>query len=123
MTVKQHIVFGLLGCALCASVPTFAQKPAFESQTGVAAYYSHVFEGRRTADHGHFHSNRMIAASATIPLGTRVKVTNLGNNRSVVVKVVDLYSDKGRIIDLSRTAAKKLGFTHAGTAQVKVEPA
>lgn len=106
--------------AMCVSAD--AQQKRFEAQTGTAAYYSHVFEGRRTADHGHFHNSRMVAASSTIPLGTRVRVTNLKNNRSVVVKVVDLYSDKGRIIDLSKAAARKLGFTHAGTAQVKVEP-
>ena len=105
-----------------AGVSAQAQAKSFEAQTGTAAYYSHVFEGRRTADHGHFHNGRMVAASSTIPLGTKVRVTNLKNNRSVVVKVVDLYSDKGRIIDVSKTAAKKLGFVHAGTAQVKVEP-
>lgn len=98
-----------------------AQASTASEQTGIAAYYSHAFEGRPTSDHGVFHSNRMTAASATLPLGTKVRLTNIRNNRSVVVRITDRYADKNRMIDVSKSAAKKLGFIHAGTAQVKME--
>lgn len=108
------------GLVLIASAGR-AQAPAADEQTGTAAYYSHVFEGRPTSNHGIFRSSRMTAASATLPLGTKVRLTNIKNNRSVVVRITDRYADKNRMIDVSKSAAQKLGFIHAGTAQVKME--
>ncbi len=105
---------------LCGTGAAWAQS-APESQTGTAAYYSHVFEGRKTSDHGTFRSNKMTGASATLPLGTRVRLTNLKNNRTVIIRITDRYSDKNRMVDISKIAAHKLGFVHAGTAQVKME--
>ena len=102
------------------SKPLSGQKA--NSQTGIAAYYSHVFEGRKTSNHGTFHSNKMTAASATLPLGSRVRVTNVKNDKTVVLRITDRYADKNRLLDVSKSAARKLGFIHAGTAEVRVEP-
>ncbi len=121
MFLKSQFSFVIAsGMVLLASTGQ-AQKAAAGEQTGTAAYYSHVFEGRPTSDHGVFRSNHMTAASATLPLGTKVRLTNVKNNRSVVVRITDRYADKNRMIDVSKSAAKKLGFIHAGTAQVKME--
>jgi rare lipoprotein A len=66
----------------------------------------------------------MTAAHKTLPLGSKVKVTNLRNNRSVVVRINDRGPFiKGRLIDLSKGAASKLGFVSAGHTQVQIEPA
>ena len=121
MFLKSQLSFIIASGLVLIASASQAQKPAASEQTGTVAYYSHVFEGRPTSDHGVFHSNRLTAASATLPLGTKVRLTNLKNNRSVVVRVTDRYADKNRIIDVSKSAAKKLGFIHAGTAQVKME--
>lgn len=122
MSLASKITITLL--TLCAGTAStvLAEGPSFTPQTGTAAYYSHVFEGRKTADHGTFRSGHMTAASSTIPLRTKVRVTNVKNGKSVVLRVTDKYSDKGRVIDVSKSAARKLGFVHAGTAEVKVEP-
>ena len=119
--ISKSVLVALSGVILGAAVVS-AQKSKPEAQTGTAAYYSHVFEGRATSNHGVFRSGGMTAASATLPLGTKVRVTNIKNNRSVVLRITDRYADKNRLIDISKAAARKLGFIHAGTAQVKVEP-
>ncbi len=121
MFLKSQLSFVIASGLILVASASQAQKPAASEQTGTVAYYSHVFEGRPTSDHGVFHSNRLTAASATLPLGTKVRLTNIKNNRSVVVRVTDRYADKNRMIDVSKSAAKKLGFIHAGTAQVKME--
>ncbi len=120
MSMQARLCFVAVSALLLAAGSAQAQKPA-EAQTGTAAYYSHVFEGRKTSDHGTFHSSKMTGASATLPLGSKVRLTNVANNRTCVVKITDRYADKNRMIDVSRAAAKKLGFIHGGTAQVKME--
>lgn len=91
-------------------------------ETGKAVYYGRKFAGRRTASGQRFNPAAMTAAHNTLPFGTKVKVTNTKNNRSVVVVINDRGpSTPGRIIDVSAAAAKKLGFIRAGIAEVKVE--
>jgi rare lipoprotein A len=89
---------------------------------GMASFYAAKFQGRRTASGEIFNNNAMTAAHRSLPFGTLIKVTNVRNGRSVVVRVNDRgpYA-KGRIIDLTRAAAKKIGIGHAGTARVKLE--
>jgi rare lipoprotein A len=90
--------------------------------TGKASWYGPRFEGKKTASGEAFNSLALTAAHRTFPLGSRARVTNLENNKSVIVEINDRgpFID-GRIIDLSHAAAKELGMTQDGTAQVKVE--
>jgi len=91
------------------------------SQRGTASWYGTKFHGHRTSSGEPYNMYAMTAAHKTLPLPTYVRVTNLDNNRSVVVKVNDRGPFvAGRIIDLSYVAAKKLGMTIAGTANVEV---
>jgi rare lipoprotein A len=91
-------------------------------QTGVASYYGPELHGRRTASGERFDRNAMTAAHRTAPFGSRLVVTNLANGRSVTVRVNDRGPFvRGRIVDVSQSAAKQLGMTGRGVARVKVE--
>lgn len=89
---------------------------------GRASFYGRRFAGRRTASGERFDPSALTAAHRTLPFGARVRVTNLENDRSVVVRINDRgpYAHQ-RVIDLSRSAARRLGFIEAGTAPVKLE--
>lgn len=93
-----------------------------QTQTGKASFYADKFEGSPTASGEKYRHSKATAAHKTLPFGTKVKVTNLGNNESVEVTINDRgpYVD-GRIIDLSRSAAEKLGFINQGLADVRIE--
>ncbi|MFJ2446364.1 MULTISPECIES: septal ring lytic transglycosylase RlpA family protein [unclassified Pseudomonas] len=91
-------------------------------ETGTASWYGTKFHGQNTANGEVYDLYGMSAAHKTLPLPAYVRVTNLDNKRTVVLRVNDrgpFYSD--RIIDLSYAAAKKLGYAETGTARVKVE--
>jgi len=99
-----------------------APRPSGRSTTGVASYYGPGFHHGKTASGERFDMYELTAAHRTLPFGTRVKVTNLDNGKSVVVRINDRGPfKKSRIIDLSLGAAKKIGMTAAGTAKVRVE--
>jgi peptidoglycan lytic transglycosylase len=91
------------------------------NKKGYASWYGSQFHGRRTSSRERYDMYSMTAASTTLPIPTYVRVTNLENGRSVIVKVNDRgpFHSK-RIIDLSYAAAKKLGYAHKGTAYVHV---
>jgi rare lipoprotein A len=90
-------------------------------QFGLASWYGARFQHNVTASGTRFDDGKLTAAHRTLPLGTSVKVTNLKNGRSVVVKVTDRGPwVRGRMIDVSRAAAERLGFKHRGLARVKV---
>ena len=91
-------------------------------QTGKASFYADKFEGRPTASGEKYKHSKLTAAHKSLPFGTKVKVTNVANNQSVEVIINDRgpYVD-GRIIDLSKSAAEKLGFISQGLAEVQVE--
>jgi rare lipoprotein A len=91
-------------------------------QTGKASFYADKFEGRMTASGEKYKHSKLTAAHKTLPFGTKVRVTNLTNNETVEVIINDRgpYVD-GRIIDLSKSAAEKLGYINNGLAEVKVE--
>jgi rare lipoprotein A len=91
-------------------------------QTGKASFYADKFEGSPTASGEKYKHNKLTAAHKTLPFGTKVKVTNLGNNQSVEVTINDRgpYVEN-RVIDLSKSAAEKLGFINQGIADVRVE--
>jgi len=93
-----------------------------ETQTGLAAYYSHRFQSRRTASGERFDSSALTTAHRTLPFGTKVRVTNVRNNRSVVLRVNDRGpTQTGRIVDMSPEAAGRLGFVRSGLTEVTVE--
>lgn len=91
-------------------------------QTGKASFYADKFEGRPTASGEKYKHSKLTAAHKSLPFGTKVKVTNVANSQSVEVIINDRgpYVD-GRIIDLSKSAAEKLGFISQGLAEVQVE--
>jgi rare lipoprotein A len=91
---------------------------------GVASYYGKQFHGRKTASGEKYNMHALTAAHRTLPFGTQVKVTNLTNDRSVVVRVNDRGPFiRGRIMDVSLEAARRLQMIGAGTARVRLEPA
>jgi rare lipoprotein A len=90
--------------------------------TGQASYYSNEFAGKRTASGETFNPKAMTAAHRTVAFGSRIRVTNLANGKDVVVRVNDRGPwKKGRIIDISYAAAKKIGMHHSGTARVRLD--
>jgi len=90
---------------------------------GRASYYGDYHHGRKTASGERFDMHELTAAHRTLPFGTRVRVTNLTNGRSVVVRINDRgpFGRKRRIIDLSKAAARKLHMLRAGVVPVQVE--
>jgi len=89
---------------------------------GTASYYADKFNGRKTASGELYSHTKATAACNQLPLGTWIRVTNLNNKRSVVVKINDrMHPRMKRVVDLSRSSAEKLGYTKRGLTQVKVE--
>lgn len=89
---------------------------------GVASWYGSVFHGRKTASGEKYNMYAMTACHPTLPFGTKVRVTNTKNHKSVVVRITDrglLYD--GRVLDLSYAAAEKLDMVSAGVAPVKIQ--
>lgn len=93
---------------------------------GIASFYSQKFEGRKTATGTVFRHSKMTAASNHFKLNTLVKVTNLRNNKTVIVLINDRMhhkmKKKGRVVDLTKTAAKELDFVNSGLTRVLVQP-
>lgn len=91
-------------------------------QVGKASFYADKFEGSPTASGEKYRASKLTAAHKTLPFGTKVRVTNLANNESVVVTINDRGPFvEGRIIDVSKSAAERLSFFNQGTAEVKLE--
>lgn len=115
--LRNPIIFSLLFIAIWLN--GYSQG----TETGLASFYSDAFEGKKTASGEIYKSSKMTAAHRTLPFGTRVKVTNLSNNKSVTVTVNDRGPFvKDRIIDLSKAAAVKLDYMDQGVTKVKIEP-
>jgi rare lipoprotein A len=108
---------------LCLTLLTLLIASVYaQVQTGKASFYADKFEGVPTSSGEKYKHNKLTAAHKALPFGTRVRVTNVANNEAVEVVINDRgpYVD-GRIIDLSRSAAEKLGFINQGLADVKLE--
>jgi rare lipoprotein A len=89
---------------------------------GTASYYADKFNGRKTANGQTYSHDKLTAACNVLPLGTWIRVTNLRNNKSVIVQVNDrLHPKNKRIVDMSKIGAQKLGYVKRGLTQVKVE--
>lgn len=112
----------LFSCMLISFVNSSLHAQRRYKAKGVASYYADKFNGRKTASGEIFDNSRMTAAHRTLPFGTYVKVTNLANGKSVVVRINDRgpYAH-GRIIDLTKAAAIQLDMVRTGTARVMVE--
>lgn len=91
------------------------------TESGKASYYADKFQGRTTASGEVFRQEKLTAAHRTLPFGTKVKVVNLSNGRSVHVTINDRGPfAPGRIIDVSKKAARKLGIVNAGVASIEI---
>ncbi|WP_446743223.1 septal ring lytic transglycosylase RlpA family protein [Silvibacterium acidisoli] len=125
------IAGSLLAAALTVSGPTtgHAEQPTSSKapahhwyQIGRASWYGKFFQGRTTADGESYDMNELTCAHRSLPMGSLVRVTNLSNQKSVVVRVNDRGPmPRSRVIDLSYAAARFLGFSGKGTASVKLE--
>lgn len=107
----------------CAYLTASAMAhPVKRSLTGTASWYGGQFHGRQTANGEKYDMNSLTAAHKTLPFGTKVRVTNRANGKSVVVRVNDRGPYAGdRILDLSRGAAAKVGMLRSGIAKVQVD--
>jgi len=122
MRLLLFILSGFSFQLLSAQDSLKVHEPKPKLLYGTASFYSNKFNGRKTANGEIFYQQKMTAACNVLPLGTWIKVTNLRNGRSVVVKVNDrLHEKMKRVVDLSRAAAEKLGFINSGLTRVKVE--
>ncbi len=93
-----------------------------DKQVGVASYYSDRFHGRRTANGERYDRDNLTAVHSHLPFGSIIKVTNLHNNRSVELRINDRnHFRNGRLLDVSKRAARELGFIGAGVARVEIE--
>jgi rare lipoprotein A len=119
---RSLVVVMVLSVGCSASSVRPEKKARVFTQTGKASFYANMFQGRTTANGEIFDQNKMTAAHRTLAFGTKVRVTNLTNKKSVVVTINDRgpYID-GRIIDLSRKAAKQIDLIGKGIAPCKVE--
>lgn len=113
------------GCARSTQPHDTAASSPVVTRTlnGFATYYGKGFAGRPTASGKIFNPREMVAAHRTLPLGTRVRVTNLENGRSVILRVIDRgpYSGRRNIIDVSEGAARRLDFIREGRVRVRVD--
>jgi rare lipoprotein A len=110
--------------AILISLPMSASARVKKGHTqkGIASYYHDALHGRKTASGEVYNKRILSAAHKSLPLGTKVRVTKVSNGKSIVVRVNDRGPFvKGRIIDLSRRAARKLGIISSGVAKVQVE--
>lgn len=121
--LKRIICIWILVAFLSVSAFAKTVKKHVRSATiGIASYYGHAHAGRRMANGRRFDEHKLTAASHTIPLGSKVRVTNLRNLKSVVVTITDrMPRYNRRIIDLSTAAARVLGLIERGTGRVSVE--
>jgi rare lipoprotein A len=111
--IKQ-ILFSLLVISLLSSC-------GYTTRKGLASYYADSYEGKTTANGEIYRQGKITAAHKTLPFGTKVEVTNLSNNKSVVVRINDRGPFiRGRIIDLTKAAAREIDMVGAGVAKVKI---
>lgn len=131
-TLVQLVLLFITAIVFIVPLKTFAQQVDTTTKVksskskrvlyGQASFYANKFEGKRTANGEIFSQKKLTCACNVLPLGTWIRVTNLRNGRTVVVKTNDrLHPRMKRIIDLSRAAASKLGYVGAGLTRVKVE--
>ncbi|KFE54247.1 septal ring lytic transglycosylase RlpA family protein [Pseudomonas syringae] len=108
--------------SLLAGCATGVIDPRGYDETGTASYYGSQHHGNRTASGERFDQHGLTAAHRRLPFGTQVRVTNLNNDKTVIVRINDRGPHtRGRLIDVSREAAEQLGMLRSGTAPVRVQ--
>jgi peptidoglycan lytic transglycosylase len=101
---------------------TPVQQQHFKLLKGIASWYGDQFDGKKTASGETFNQEEMTACHPTLPFGSEVRVVNLRNHKSVIVRITDRAElVKGRVIDLSHAAAERLSMTKVGVARVSIE--
>jgi rare lipoprotein A len=109
------ILFAAIAITSCSGSRKF-------TEVGQASYYSNKFQGRKMANGERYRKGKLTAAHKTLPFGTKVKVTNQQNGKTVKVKITDRGPhSRGRIVDLSLAAANRLDMVDTGTAPVKLK--
>jgi rare lipoprotein A len=120
---KKYAMFilSLIVLYLIVGCQSLAQYYTPNGAEGVARYYAKRYHGKKTSSGEIYNSNKLTAAHPSLPLGTRVKVVNLDNKKSVIVKINDRCEEHESVfIDLSREAASKIGMVRKGKANVKI---
>lgn len=118
------LIFGIaLSLTIACGGAAAVGKAPGSTVTGKASWYGGKFHGRKTASGERFNKNALTAAHRTLPFGTRVRVTNLGNKKSVIVRITDRgpFGRRERIIDVSEAAAARLGMKRAGVARIRLQ--
>lgn len=116
------ICIPILVVGVYAQVNRTSVTPTKKAEQGIASFYGAKFQGKQMANGRKFDYNKLTAAHNGLPLGTFVKVSNLRNKKSVIVEITDrMHRKNKRLIDVSREAARQLGFLSRGLAKVKVE--
>jgi len=130
--IRRPVYFIFIFITLFSFTPSKGQKKVSPKENtakksnkrviyGEASFYANKFNGRQTANGEIFSQSKMTCACNMLPFGTWIKVTNVRNGKSVVVRVTDrLHQKMRRVVDLSSSAAKKIGLK-SGVARVKVE--
>ncbi|MCB1482657.1 MAG: septal ring lytic transglycosylase RlpA family protein [Rhodobiaceae bacterium] len=120
--IRAALVAAGIGFALILGIAGSSNNADASSYQGRASWYGPGFHGRKTASGERFNMNAYTAAHRSLPFGTKVRVTNKRNGRSVVVRINDRgpYSG-GRILDVSKAAASRLGLVATGTAPVTLQ--
>ncbi|MBT3181444.1 MAG: septal ring lytic transglycosylase RlpA family protein [Deltaproteobacteria bacterium] len=123
MNLRYLLITAALSLSIASCAPYHAgRRPLHYVVTGKASWYGPGFAGRKTANGERFNPNAMTAAHKTLPMNTTVRVTNIKNGKTVVVRINDRGPFiRGRIIDLSKAAAKKIDMIGHGTSTVKLE--
>ena len=123
--MEQRRAMGRGVAAVLAAVTVVAMlvAPAVAAtETGTAKFYNDKFQGKKTSSGEVYDKAALTAAHKKLPYGTKVKVTNVANDKSVVVTINDrLSKNSSTVIDVSRQAAEELGFVKSGKAKVKLD--
>jgi len=118
----KPIFLSLIASALALILAACGGSKSAFTQSGQGSYYADKFAGKRTASGTPYRPGKLTAAHNTLPFGTKIKVTNAKTGRSVKVTVNDRGPHvKGRIVDLSKKAANKIGLVEAGVAPVQLK--
>jgi rare lipoprotein A len=119
--IRTTLVFSFLFLLAAIALSSCSGTRRF-TEVGKASYYSNKFQGRKMANGRPYRKGKLTAAHKTLPFGTKVKITNQQNGKTVKVKITDRGPhSRGRIVDLSLAAANRLDMVDAGTAPVKLK--